>query len=99
MYRNEEKRELANKWSSWGDFLQFSSIFGLLGIVLILGALPKETAKVAVVYLAPFLFIYATIAFWVATKAAKHRMVYLKAERTRVSSLLDKAIKQLKKED
>lgn len=97
MYRNDEKRQLADKWNGWADFLQFSSLGGLFAMIFILESLSKAQARVAIWYLAAFLFVYATIAFFVARKALKYRMAYMNAEHTRVSGLFDQAIKEAKK--
>ena len=96
IYRHEDLKAVESKWNAWADFLQFSSIGGLFLMIFILEALPKETAKTVVWYLAGFLFVYATIAFIVANKALKHRMKYWNAEAGRVSSLMDEAIDKVK---
>lgn len=96
IYRHEDLKAIDQKWNGWADFLQFSSIGGLFMMIFILEALPKEQAKVVVWYLAGFLFIYATIAFFVARIALKHRMRYLNAEGKRVSNLMDEAIERVK---
>lgn len=98
MYRNDDKREIADKWGGWADFLQFGSVGLLLASVFLLDALPKETARTVVWYWAGFMFVLATVAFFVARKALKYRMFYLRAEAGRVSSLFDDAIEAAKKE-
>lgn len=99
IYRHEDLRAVEQKWNGWADFLQFSSIAGLFVMIFILEAVGKETAKQIVWYLAGFLFIYATVAFFVGRKALKHRMVYLNAEGDRVGMLVDDAITKVKKGD
>jgi len=96
IYRHEDLKQVADKWEGWATFLQFSSIGGLFAMMFILDALPKETARVVVWYLAGFLFIYATVAFFVARHALKYRMAYLNAEGDRVSGLFDQAITKVK---
>lgn len=97
IYRHEDLRAVEQKWNGWADFLQFSSIAGLFVMIFILEAVGKETAKKIVIPMAVFLFLYATVAFIVATKALKHRMRYLNAEGDRVGALLDDAITKVKK--
>lgn len=96
IYRHEDLREVEQKWNGWADFLQYSSLAGLFIMIFILEALPKEQAKVVVWYLAGFLFVYATVAFFVARIALKHRMRYLNAEGKRVSNLMGEAIERVK---
>lgn len=96
IYRHEDLREVSDKWNGWADFLQFSSLAGLFMMMFVLEALPKETARVVVWYLAGLLFMYATAAFLVARVALKHRMRYLNAEGKRVGGLIDKAIIKVK---
>lgn len=98
IYRHEDQRIAADKWDGIATFMQMSSVFALFPIIFILNALPKSQAKVVVWYLVIPLFIYGTIAFFVARKALKHRMTYLNAEGSRVSELLDQAIKKVNKE-
>jgi hypothetical protein len=97
MYRNEDKRAIADKWQGWADLFQFGTLGLLFVFMFTLDALPKETAKVFVWYGAAFLFITATIGFVLGNKALKYRMTYLNAEHKRVSSLFDKAIAYAKK--
>lgn len=96
IYRHEDLREVEQKWNGWADFLQYSSLSGLFIMIFILEALPKEQARVVVWYLAGFLFIYATVAFFVARIALKHRMAYLNAESARVSEFTQEAIDKVK---
>lgn len=96
IYRHEDLREVEQKWNGWADFLQFSSIGGLFLMIFILEAVGKETAKQIVIPMAVVLFIYATVAFFVARIALKHRMAYLNAEGKRVGEFLDEAIDKVK---
>lgn len=96
IYRHEDMRAIASKWQGWADFLQFGSL-GLLFISLfVLEALPKETARAVVWYWAGFMFVLATVAFFVAQKALKYKMGYLNSEGKRVGTLLDDAIERVK---
>lgn len=96
IYRHEDLREIEQKWNGWADFLQYSSLAGLLVMIFILESVSKETARTLVWYLASVLFVWATVAFFVARIALKHRMRYLNAEGKRVSEFLDEAIDKVK---
>lgn len=96
IYRHEDLRAISDKWEGWATFLQFSSIAGLFVMIFILESLSKEQARVVVWYLAAFLFVYGTVAFFVARIALKHKMRYLNAEGKRVSNLMDEAIEKVK---
>lgn len=96
IYRHEDLREVEQRWNGWADFLQFSSLAGLFVMIFILEAVGKETAKKIVIPMAIILFIYATVAFFVARIALKHRMKYLNAEGKRVGEFLDEAIDKVK---
>lgn len=98
MYRNDEKRALADKWQGWTDFLQYGTLALLLVSVFVLDALPKETAKAIIWYWAAGMFILATAAFLVSRKALKYQMTYLNAEGKRIGGLFDKAIEAFKKD-
>ncbi len=99
IYRHEDLKAVSDKWGGWADFLQFSSIGGLFVMIFILESVSKETARTLVWYLAAFLFVYGTIAFFVARKALKYKMTYLYAEGDRVGSLLDDAIEKVSKKE
>lgn len=96
IYRHEDLRAISDKWEGWATFLQFSSIAGLFVMIFILENVSKETARTLVWYLAAFLFVYGTVAFFVARIALKHKMAYLNAEGRRVGTLLDDAIEKVK---
>lgn len=99
MTRNEDKKAVADRWSFWGDLLQFGALALLLGSVFVLDAIPKETAKAIIWYWAGFMFILATAGWFVSRRALKYRMIYLNAEQQRVSGLFDKAINEVKKRE
>lgn len=99
MYRNDDKRELADKWEGWANFFQFGTLGMLFAMILILESISKEQARVVVWYLGGFLFVTATIGFFLARKALKLKMIYLNSEKDRVSGLFDNAIEAAKKEE
>ena len=97
MYRNDEKRALANKLEGWADLFQFGTLGLLFVFMFILNAMPIQIPLLFVWYGAGFLFITATIGFVLGNKALKYRRTYLNAEHTRVSGLFDKTIEHAKK--
>lgn len=96
MYRNEDKRAVADKWQGWADVFQFGSLGLMIAGIFLLESLTKEQARIVVWYYGGFLFITATIGFFLARKALKLKMIYLKAEGKRVSGLIDDVIKEEK---
>ena len=98
IYRNEDKRAIADKWEGWANLFQFGSLGGLFIMIFVLEALPKEQAKIVVWYMASFLFITSTIGFFLGRKALKYRMVHLNAESSRVRAISEDAINKIKRE-
>lgn len=96
IYRNEDKKALADKWEGWANIFQFGSLGGLFVMIFVLEALPKEQAKIVVWYMAGFLFITSTIGFFLGRKALKYRMVHLNAEASRVKAISNDAISRMK---
>lgn len=93
MYRNEDKKAIADKWQGWTDFFQFGTLGLLFIFIFVLESLPKETARVFVWYGAGFLFVTATAGFLVGRVAIKEMSLYLNVENNRVGGLIDEAIK------
>lgn len=96
IYRHEDMRELSDKWQGWADFLQFGSLGMLFVAIFVLNSLTKAQARVAVWYFAGFIFVMATIAFFIAQKALKYRMAYLNTEHKRVVELVDDTTERVK---
>lgn len=70
----------SDKWQRWTDVLQYGTLGGLLGTIIILEFLPIEESKKIVWYFAGALLIMGTIAFIVSRKALKIKMQYLDQE-------------------
>jgi hypothetical protein len=97
MYRNEDKKQDATKWQGWADVFQFGTLGLLFGAILVLNSLSKQQARVAVWYIAGFLFVTATMGFVLGMIATKKTSTYLHAEGDRVGKLLDEGIQRLKR--
>lgn len=74
------------RWQSITDFLQYSSLAGLFGMIFVLESVSKETARTVVWYLAGFMFVYATIAFIAGRKSCKLTSDYFKQDLERIKS-------------
>lgn len=83
----EVTREEMQKWESLTNFFQYGALAGLFGMIFILEAVDKETARVLVWYLAAFMFTFATIGFFVGRKSADLTSKYFKSSLNRITKI------------
>jgi hypothetical protein len=84
------------KWDSVSTFLQYSSLAFLFVGVVILENMPKELAKVSVLYFAGFMFVYSTVSFIVTCISNKKTSIYLRSEHEAMNARHDKLIEAMK---
>lgn len=87
IYRNEDKKAVADRYEKIADLFRFGTLGILFAVVIMFNILTGEQARGVVLWFAALLFITATIGSIIGKKAHKLNEIYLAAESKRISKL------------